>query len=250
MNENKRIFLYNTKLAISDKQKKLMSTNSNLKELFEKLNKNYVVFINKKSSKIIKDYSFNLILDDKIKANFKDSKIMIIDYNENLNQICQDQLFILSFQKTLIIIDQLSFSSLQSLFLSKPHLLICFLSNSKEVFDQQFKIDYEFQEIDSKLLYEINNFNQYLTFPGSNKKTKIWNIIKSSISCYLIKQSYLQLNENRIENFFKSHNLNNIEIFAKEDFISLRKIHNGSSFAANLVYHIEKEEIFVLKRNL
>lgn len=81
-------------------------------------------------NRIILDYTFLLISDSFNKSeakavfsNFMESKIVIIDKYEEPDR---NLYFILSFEKTIIIIDQLSFHLLQELFSSNPNLNICF----------------------------------------------------------------------------------------------------------------------------
>ena len=71
---------------------------------------------------------------------------------------------------------------------------------------------------------------------------------KRSISGYLIKNSYLKSNYNRIENcdqFFNSFSEN--LFISEEEYIKLRLIKSGNDSQTYLVYHIEREELFVLK---
>ena len=74
----------------------------------------------------------------------------------------------------------------------------------------------------------------------NNPILKLWEIISASITCYLIQQSYTQLKNNQRTTIFE----NPID---EEEFISLRSLGSGSSFRVELIYHIEKSELFAIK---
>ena len=79
--------------------------------------------------------------------------------------------------------------------------------------------------------------------------TRIWNIIADNISMYLLQKCYYDINSDRIDNFLSKENSSFVEeIFNEEDFIKLRYLGIGSSFISELVYHIEKEKLFVIKK--
>ena len=149
-----------------------------ISELLKKLNNQKIKFQNERSVEIINNYSFNIFRDNislednkQIYTDFKASNVIIVDYSEILNQICQDQLFIIGFQRTILIINRLLLSSLQLLFIRNPHLVICFLSNSKEHFDQQLQIKYDFSECNAEFIEAIFNFNRNISISESNKKS-------------------------------------------------------------------------------
>lgn len=115
---------------------------SELKELFQ----NYKI-LNKKMDEVIHRYNFYEISDNtdldknqQIITHFKESKVIIVDHFEKN----KDKYFILSFQKTLVFVNQNSdLKKIIFTFLSNnSNLSICFLSNIKGIFDQYHEIQY------------------------------------------------------------------------------------------------------------
>ena len=177
--------------------------------------------------------------------NFKESKVFMINYFED-NEDQNDGYFVICFKKTLLFINNSLLSILQQLFLSNPQSKICFLTNCEESFKQQIQIKNTQMKLDSTFKEEIKNFENQIFIQKQLEPTifKIWTVIKSCIIGYLIKQSYSKLK--CIEH------LNEIsdktEIFKETDFIQLRNIGFGSSFQVILMYHIEKEELYAIKK--
>ena len=66
----------------------------------------------------------------------------------------------------------------------------------------------------------------------------------------MIKEAYGKLNTNRLDDFVnkKFHSISPNKIIFEDEFIELRLNGNGSVFSAVLVYHIELEELFIVKR--
>ena len=67
------------------------------------------------------------------------------------------------------------------------------------------------------------------------------------ISAYLIKQSYFKLSNDRFVDFFAHQNEKPKE-FNQNEFIELRTIGFGSIFAISLMFDIEQERIFAIKK--
>ena len=111
-----------------------------------------------------------------------------------------------------MIINQTSKSLISKLFSSKKDLSILFLSNSKEIFDKYFDINYTLLEDSPNFQMEILNFNEHLMLINSltgkmKKQTKeIWKLVCSCISGYLIKQSYSKICKNRFYDFYHHQN--------------------------------------------
>ena len=223
--------------------------------------KQKIKVINKHIDKVISEYSFLYISSDhgdnfkeKIVQNMIDSKVIIINQFENKIGDGKNKYFIIGFKRTIIVIKQMSITFISDLFSNNSNLIICFLSNAKQIFDQYYKIKYNLLEYDSIFGNDIFNFNMrveiinLLHTPITRQFLQIWKSILSCISGYLIKQSYSKLNHNRFQDFYQKEKyksaLNNL---SDEDYIILRTIGNGSTFNAFLIYEIEMEEIFVLK---
>ena len=223
--------------------------------------KQKIKVINKHIDKVISEYSFLYISSDhgdnfkeKIVQNMIDSKVIIINQFENKIGDGKNKYFIIGFKHTIIVIKQMSITFISDLFSNNSNLIICFLSNAKQIFDQYYKIKYNLLEYDSIFGNDILNFNMrveiinLLHTPITRQFLQIWKSILSCISGYLIKQSYSKLNHNRFQDFYQKEKyksaLNNL---SDEDYIILRTIGNGSTFNAFLIYEIEMEEIFVLK---
>ena len=204
-------------------------------------------------NRIILDYTFLLISDSFIKSeakavfsNFMESKIVIIDKYEEPDR---NLYFILSFEKAIIIINQLSFHLLQELFSSNPNLNICFLSNSKDSFDKLIYINYIELKCHSELKEEILSFslNFKLKLQSKHIIKEIWGIIHPSLFGYLIKKSYSKLNKNRMEDFLSIGINSNQKEIQKDEYITVRNVGSGSLFQVNLIYHIEEEEFLLQK---
>lgn len=124
---------------------------------------------------------------------------------------------------------------------------ICFLSGSKDILNQIIHINYKEIEINSIFQGEIQNFN--LKFKPIEIKCSNLRIIKCILSCisgYLIKYGYSKLQKDRI--FNDADEARAIEKIEEDDYIFLRIIGLGSIFKTELIYHIERCELFALKR--
>ena len=205
---------------------------------------------------IIKSYKMfyisddNVSLDTDLEKNLKQTPLVIID-QINIESTTYDHL-IISFQKSIIFIKKTLLYILKPYFLEnnkKSKLPICFLSNSKNDFDQ--KIISEYQELESYSSFneEIHNFKNNIILPKSllpNQK-EIFDKIRSSISAYLIMKGYLKTKNDRINEFFSSNQkTQSLKVTDLSEFIELRSVGIGFS-EARLLYHIKREELFVIK---
>ena len=94
--------------------------------------------LNEKLKKVVDNYTFLEIsekteseLNLNIANNIKESKVIIIShYKEN-----DDFYFVLSFKRTILVINQSRIKILQTFLSEKEKLEICFLSNTKKIFD-------------------------------------------------------------------------------------------------------------------
>ena len=229
-----------------------------LREIHELLTNNTISIANKLLNKAVCRYSFyyfdaKLEFDqnDKIDLRIKKSKAIIIGLYKETNSKTNDLFFIISFKKTIICIKNSMLPLIQSYFYSNDDLNIYFLPDTKDIFDQFIKIQYKQIDSDKNYEEEITNFNQNLCLVGTKDFSIIntWITIRTFISGYLIKQSYAKLNKNRINAFYSNeNNSKEIDQIKEEEYFEIRKINSGSSCHAILIYHIEKEEILVIKQ--
>lgn len=134
-----------------------------------------------------------------------------------------------------------------------------FLNNSKDIFNSCISIKYhEIESINSSSFEEeeIKSFIRNFYFKNNKKKKKkdsktnekeknIWPFILSATGRYLINHAYYKLTNDHVKNYRSSSENVKISI---DDVIELRYLSNGSSFKTILCYHIEKEELFVIKK--
>lgn len=173
------------------------------------LTDNKIRFLNKKLNEIVKSYNFyyisgNLSIDqNQIYQNFEKSKIVIINQYEDKYSKTKAKYFLIGFEKTIIIINQSSSDFIQSLLMNNSELNICFISNTKSVFDDKFRIEYTEIEYETTFKNEISVF-QNLSLIDSHDldRIQIWKCIQHCIFGYLIKQSYFKKRKSRIKLFF------------------------------------------------
>ena len=184
----------------------------------------------------------------KIYNNAMQSKVIIIDhYMQNDEKTCY---FIISFFDTLITIKESSVQYLKNFLSFNLKVPICFLSEAKKYFYHY--INTKYNEIDNNEIFqeEITSFKlHYISNQNSSKINDVLKIIGPSIFGFLIKNSYLNINRDRFDNFrtYKNENLQNIN---ENDFIVLRKIVTGCCSTVDLIYHIQKRKLFALKKPL
>ena len=126
---------------------------------------------------------------------------------------------------------------------------ICFFEDTKNIFEEIIKIEYEeskknefFEKEISAISKEFFNYRQF-------QYNEFVNSIKSCISGYLIQQSYCDLNYVRIEDFYTTSKKEIIPIKMNEnELIELRMIGIGSSFQTVLYYHVYDERLYVIKK--
>lgn len=106
-----------------------------------------IKILNKKLKIAIQNYSFIHVTNEfnnnnEINQNIKESQIMIVNsYEEN-----DVQFFVIGFKKTIIIIEQTKLHYLRDLLLYNKAILICFLFDAKNNFQDQ--INHKFDEIE------------------------------------------------------------------------------------------------------
>ena len=208
---------------------------------------------------VVQDYLFlhikevsNLKENEKMifHSNIKKSKVIVIDMIEEYNEA--KRYLILGFEKTLLIheIDSSSFSFLHDILSINSNMPTCFLSNAKKIFSEMNEIQNQVIEIDENFNEEINILKSSLQCRKTkNPNNRIWPLVIPCISGYLIKKSYLNSNEYRIQKFI--HNLeshSNPEIIDEDEYIELRNVGLGFSFKCVLAYHIKRGELHVIKK--
>ncbi|KAK8883568.1 hypothetical protein M9Y10_042662 [Tritrichomonas musculus] len=223
-----------------------------LLEFLERLNSNTIRIPNSILDRIIRSYTF-LEISEKISFEnnqdiyhkLSESKIIIINHLKEMNPIIDDRYLFIGFKQTVIIIDQTKLSFLSNLFSSKQNLIICFLSDSKDIFNHSLKVRYTESGCSSKFITEIFNFNKKFSFQQLTKSTlkKIWELMQPCISGYLIKQSYNAIGFDRIHNFFNRKFKMN-----ENEYIELRTIKKEKLFTTKLIYYIKEGELFVIKK--
>ena len=129
--------------------------------------------ISEKLFMIAQDYkilliSANLSLDQKnqISQDLQKSKIIVIDHYEER----PDLYFIISFHKTIILINQSYLLFFYQHISSKSELELSFLTEKKDVFDQIIKFKYKEKKINDQNQFdeEISNFCKGLFIPKSH----------------------------------------------------------------------------------
>ena len=200
--------------------------------------------------------NFNIDSNANMKTNLSQSEAIIIQVIER----CQkDDIFLICFKNTIIIIEQFLLKTLQEQIFNFKKLSIFFLTKDSQnhfrqnvqILDDQIKPYDDFKnEIDS-LQNQIKNI---ILNPALSEIPGIEKYIKSSISVYLIGESYVKINNDQ-KNIYKQMIKNGLNIksttkkdikiieFEENDFIELILISSGNSSEVFLSYHIKKKRI-------
>lgn len=221
----------------------------------ELLKSNNIKIINSKLHISISNYlflhissPFNFYQNKQIMKNIKESNAIIINKYEENFQSKTNYYFIIAFKKTIIIINQISIPIISNLFSINTDINIIFLPNIKDIFNQYIQIPNTQNEFNKKLLNEITDFCQELKLKHETEKVLkvIWNSIQFCIAGFLINECYAKLNKK----VFSFSNDSSTEEINEYDYIVLRSIGAGSSFRTELIYHIEKESLYVIIKPL
>ena len=216
---------------------------------------------NLKMKQVVDRYFFHEITDQianevnkKITENLKESKVIIINHYEEQDIGENDLYFVVSFERTILLINQSRINILQNFLSKKEKLEIYSLSDKKDIFDMinskgnETKIKYKEINNDENFKEEMNKINsnffnkKHETFPYND----ILPIIKSSISGYLLKKSYYPYD--RMSSFNnEANNAIKPKEIKEEDIIELRFIGTGNSHVY-LYYYIEYEKLVVIKK--
>lgn len=250
--------------------------NMNFHDMFENINskstlllKNYFDFVerlknksikisNSKFNELIQKYSFchmttkwNSEDNPQICQNFRDSQVVVINQFEIGNQDDKELFFMLAFNKTVVVISYIIAYVLNNLFSYNENIIICYLSGSEQTF--KGRTIYCFNKIlpDSYIIREISDFNSQIFFIGKNFSSfvTISGLIQTSISHYLLLSAHIKVNQNRYMKFLMQKNQKiTPETMKENEYIEILDIGSGYTSNIKLIYHIEKGEIFALKK--
>lgn len=173
---------------------------NDLYQHFNELQEHKIKIGNKKLNEIIQNYTFFHVFEEfnldqypKILSNIKESKAIIINQSDELNQKASAKYFFIGFQKTILLIQQSSIHILEPLFSNVYDLYIIFFSNTKELFDLNTHIRYTEIQAYPLFLNYMEIINEQLKIISNRKPfiKRIWKYIKPCISGYsLYKASY------------------------------------------------------------
>ena len=218
------------------------------KESFNEVIKNYLFLV------ISKEKSLNQEEKEAMNQNIKFSKVIIIDQSENLNKQMGTNSFIVGFEKTIIILEQLSLPFLQSILSSNSNLQVCFLSNTKKLIDPIISIKNNEIKNDNIFDDRVKSLkNSMNLFKITQNEKLIWSCISKCISCYLLRKCYFKLKEYRFKKYKPNNEIENkndnfCEKIEEKDYFEIGNLETGSVFALYLIYHIKKEELLVIKK--
>lgn len=249
-------------LIIKNKTLLKLSMLQNIEKILN-FKKNGIQTMNKKINEVVMGYTFLYFSQNEdfekiqtISQNIKDSKMIVIDYNQNQAPNLDDLHFIIGFKNTILVIHSLSLKKVITyIFSQNMQIEISFLSsNAANIFNQNITISYkEFTYVDNTNTFEeeYTSFQSYFHLSRSDKnqqKRQIWEIVIPCISGYLFRQSYSKLN-NRLDNYNKNLiKIPNEKLFDEDNYIELRIINNkGSIFQTKVMYDIENARILIFK---
>ncbi|KAK8854151.1 hypothetical protein M9Y10_016708 [Tritrichomonas musculus] len=210
--------------------------------------------------KVFEDYSFfahtkNISIKEeekqKIIQNIKESQLIIFSQSDRLKEGTENKYLILGFEKTLIILDQsaTSISFLFKLVSINSEISVCFLSNTNNFVKEKIEIHNQEIEADEIFQEEIINFKNNCSIISNQTMIKIYSIICPSILGYLIKKSYYKTKRYRIEKLIQDiENNHTPETINENEYAELRIVGIGNLFICILIYHIQKGELYVIKK--
>lgn len=208
-----------------------------------------IIIKNKMLDTVIQNYYFIQIssksdLSNHLYQNINESNFILINQYEEQNQ--KYTYIIIGFKRTIIVIEKSLLSILEPLFSTKTNLNICLLT---EINDLNMKSNWNIIENNQFPEEETMKLSKKLILQNACSKEfkKLWECIKPCISGYLIRESYEKTKRNRIENFVMKKN-SKVMTIKEDDIIELKRIASGSSAYTMLAYHIEKEELLVIKK--
>ena len=163
----------------------------------------------------------------------------------------KNEAFIITFKNTVIFVESYCLRFLHELFSFNCNIKLFFINQqAKDSFDNNIRLQY--QEVSNIIhqdeIYSFReNLRDYFRLSRRSKQlSPIWKIIDPCILGNEIMEAYNKLGKNRINKFIKNDESKIIKIDQNE-FIYLRDIAVGSSHRIQLIYHIEKRELFTIK---
>ncbi|KAK8876627.1 hypothetical protein M9Y10_006845 [Tritrichomonas musculus] len=221
---------------------------------FQNSKKNHqILFSNKNFQSIFDNFRFFLIDDENqytkdILLIQNKRKIIIIDEREFMGQ----NYFIVCFEETIMIICANNLDQMKIFFnKNKDSDIFALDKSSFNTFSSQITDNqsiFNFSIIDQTFTSEITTLLR--SFKVTNN-SNIWNLIRRSLSGYLIKKAYQNSYDDRVQNcqqlFIKK--LEQIHL-SKDDFIVMRNIYSTASSSLALVYQIPLQKFFVVKKVL
>ncbi|KAK8895462.1 cAMP-dependent protein kinase catalytic subunit [Tritrichomonas musculus] len=198
------------------------------------------------SEKILSNFSLFLINENHhllhpLLEKENKQKIIIINAFEYLN----NTFFMICFENLLVLIPDNCLKIIKKFFLLNKDSEIILLTDKGNQFfyDNNKNIsrpNFDFSK-------EVKSFIDCFKIKKSATKI-LWNTILISISAYLIKIANQSTKTNRIEKVKLSSNpIKHIQI-TSDEYIDLRNIYTSNNSIINLIYHIEKQQLLILKQ--
>ena len=208
--------------------------------------------------KVLYDFIFHFVNKDNqhiifrsINQTINQSNIVFIDEYKTSDEIY----FIFCFDKQILIISEDNLSLLNTFFHNNKDSKVYILptnDNKSILTTLKFKIP-EFNSIqisidDYYFQSELKSFTSRFIIKNERIKT-FWSKIVPIICGYLIKKSYFNSSVDRIKNY--KIFIDSTEEFdlTEKEFISIRTLDTSSTSSVELIYHIKKEKLFVLKKS-
>ena len=228
------------------------------------LENNSIKFENNQFNDIIKKFSFHYLSNE----NMQNSDINVTNKFNNIfiDEFCDlkgngSGIFIICFNEVLLLVSEFDLIDLNEYFrLNQDSKIFGFSLNFKEKFEQIFKKtdNYitQFSTEDENMLLEkdISLFMSLFSIKFNNKSLCndffhfFWKSISKSIFSFIIKKSYANSKFDRMLYYEEMFNKKVKEdIIGEKEYIKLRIIGNENTSSIYLIFHIQKQQIFVLK---
>ena len=217
---------------------------------FQNVFNNHQIKLSNKGNKIIKDFTCYIITEksqsDSLQELVNKSEIIIIDKIGEPN----DQYFVIFIDKAIIFIQESEINLFSNLFIKEKRYFTIIASPkiNKEQLSQKFHFNFCENIINE---YEKENYNKNIKNFSENLSIfrevklsvkEIWELILPSFSAHFIQKSYQKLEQNKI-----SETKIEIKELNEDEYIELRLLGKTYTSSAKLIYHIELEQLFVLK---
>lgn len=217
--------------------------------------------VNSNFDDILNSFSFDIFTQDninnqnilKIIERINKFKFIMIDICKKY----EDYLFIICFDKIVIVINQIYFEKFSNFFSNnKDSTIYCFSKSAEKAVQAYLSPnDFIFAENASKFYsIEIKSFLKKFhirlsrNYEGSfdyQSIFDIWEIISPSMAGFLIKKAYETHFLNR--NYMMIEKVPEIKKIESDEYIILTPLNSGSSSNISLVYMIQTENLLVLK---